>query len=591
MKNEEVQRLSTHDEGDHAMKTSVNLNVKQTEPNNNIQHSHQNIGTNTNQTDMEARLKNFNPHQHYHNFGNNFHFHGHHNHMHMHGEISKFDKFRFIILGFIKYINMRIQNLFEGITNTIDGNIRKTKIHPLIKRILHSKQLLLFIYIINIQYLLSSVEKIQFLNSLNKQTLRCMVLSIIGLYVHFHFFKHKLFVEKDEELERFIIKRNPHIKKGICEDCQLLRICRGYHCPFCGKCVKKFQLHSDWFNICIGANNDLLYAITMMFTNLYIVCSNLIFWYYILVKYSLLNYLFLIFFLFALSGVYIIYISLSFYYTFIVDNLLKNLTYFEFKFGRRLTYLWKDERKMIFFNPFDKGIQRNIEELIVNLFDIDIYSGYKNNPNQNLDEIIEDENSKENEKFDTNNFFDDFVAYNMMIKLSEHFEPFLTSKGNIYKFVDGNEIINWNRLIVFSPFDIINCPFKDYMLKSAKMMIERREMYLKSLKQQKQNIQNQNIEKETKKENNEQKENKEEKIDENEEKLDENEEKKERKEEIKKEENEEKKKEDEEIKEENEEKKEGEEENKEEDKENREESKEENEEENVNNNEKESNEE
>ena len=246
---------------------------------------------------------------------------------------------------------------------------------------------------------------------------------------------------------------------------------------------------------------------------------------------------------------------------------------------------------MIFFNPFDKGIQRNIEELIVNLFDKDIYSGYKNNPNQNLDEIIEDENSKENEKFDTNNFFDDFVAYNMMIKLSEHFEPFLTSKGNIYKFVDGNEIINWNRLIVFSPFDIINCPFKDYMLKSAKMMIERREMYLKTLKQQKQNIQNQNIEKETQKENNEQKGNKEEKIDENEEKLDENEEKKERKEEIKKEENEEKKKEDEEIKEENEEKKEGEEENKEEDKENREESKEENEEENVNNNEKESNEE
>ena len=541
MKNEEIQRLSLHDEGDHNLKInnnlqnnskseSINLNVNQVEPNKNIQQSQPQIPTNTNQTDMEERLKNFNPQQHNYKLRPNFNPHSHHNHMHMHmHEENTFDRYRRYILVYTKYINMRIQMLFEGLTNTIDSTIQKAKLHPLIKRFLHSKQILLIIYMINIQYLLSSVEKISFLNALNRQTLRFMIFSVIGLNVHYYFFRNKLYVEKDEELERFISSRNPEIKKGSCEECQVLRICRSFHCQFCGKCVKKFQLHSGWFNICIGANNELLYALALLFVNLYLLCSNLIFWYYVLVKYNLLNYLFLLFFLFALAGVYINFNSLSFLYSFIVENLFKNLSYFESKYGRRLTYLWRDERRMFFFNPFDKGIQRNLEEMIVNLFDVDIYSGYKSFASQNLDEIIEDEKPNENEENEQNNFFNDIIAYKLMLKITEHFDPFVTSKGHVYKFVDGNEIINWNRLIIFTPFDIINCPFKDSMIKNTKMMIERREMYLKNLRQNKINIENlRNIEKEAKKENKEEnKEDHEEKKDENEEKIDEKEEKKE----------------------------------------------------------------
>jgi hypothetical protein len=146
---------------------------------------------------------------------------------------------------------------------------------------------------------------------------------------------------------------------------------------------------------------------------------------------------------------------------------------------RMLTYLW-DERRVRVFNPFNKGIQRNLEEMVINTFDFDIYSKYKNFANLNLSEIIDDD--KINNEEDNRHYFDDFSSYKTMISLVEHFDPFITSKKNIYKFVDGKEIINWNRLMIFTAFDITNSPFKDVMVKQAKMMIQQREMYLQNMK-------------------------------------------------------------------------------------------------------------
>ena len=94
-------------------------------------------------------------------------------------------------------------------------------------------------------------------------------------------------------------------------------------------------------------------------------------------------------------------------------------------------YLWTDERRYSFFNPFNKGLKRNIEEMFVNLFDIDIYSDYKNFINLNLSEIIDDD--KINQQEEEFNEFDEISSYKMMIKLVEHFDPLITSKGNIYK--------------------------------------------------------------------------------------------------------------------------------------------------------------
>ena len=404
--------------------------------------------------------------------GMNIHQHHQHNH-----DFSNPRFLYYYALGYLKYGDFYIQKFFSGVTSSLDMAIKNSSFNPAVKHLIHSKQIFLLIYIINIQYLLSSVEKITFLNFLNQNTRTFMILSIILLYLHYFFLNQRLFIEKDEELEKFIIKRNPQITKGKCEECGLIKIMRSSHCYFCDKCVKKFHLHSDWFNICIGANNELLYAITLFFINLYFFVSNLIFWYYIIFRTDLLSYLAFLFTLFAIAGIYITFISGRFLYKLIFDCLFVNLTWYEKNNIRRLNYLFRDPYGRAVFNPFNKGIQRNLEEMLINMFDINIYNDYKNYNCQDLSELIEeDKTKKEEEQF---NSFDDMSSFRLMLRLVEHFDPLITSKENIYKFVDGKEIINWNRLMLFTVFDIINSPFKDMMVKQAKYHVEQRENFLK----------------------------------------------------------------------------------------------------------------
>ena len=212
---------------------------------------------------------------------------------------------------------------------------------------------------------------------------------------------------------------------------------------------------------------------------------------------DLLNYLFLLYFLFALFGIYILYNTLKFNYEFIFENLFVNLTFNENTSSQRLPYLWNDISRKSFFNPFNKGLQRNLEEMWVNLFDIDIYSDYKNFSCQNLSEIIDDGNvNKEEDEINENN---DSDSFKMMIKLTQHIDPLITSKGNIYKFVDGKEIINWNRLMIFTAFDIINSPYKENMIKKAKNSIKQRELTLQKINKNSSN----NINEDEKSENDE----------------------------------------------------------------------------------------
>ena len=449
---------------------STQLEVNNSNQNNNIDIS--NYGNNNNKK-YHITINN-NTVNHMNKHGINVHQHQHHQHNH---DFSNPRFLYYYALGYLKYGDFFIQKFFSGVTSSLDMAIRNSSFSPAVKNLIHSKQIFLLIYIINIQYLLSSVEKITFLNFLNQNTRTLMILSIILLYLHYFFFNQKLFIEKDEELEKFIMKRNPQISKGKCDECGLLKIMRSSHCLFCDKCVKKFQLHSDWFNICIGANNELLYAITLFFINLYFFVSNLILWYYIIFRTDLLSYLAFIFTLFALAGVYITFISGRFLYKLIFECLFVNLTWYEKNNIRRLNYLFRDPYGRSVFNPFNKGIQRNLEEMLINMFDINIYNDYKNYNCQDLSELIEeDKTKKEEEEF---NSFDDMASFRLMIRLVEHFDPLITSKENIYKFVDGKEIINWNRLMLFTVFDIINSPFKDMMVKQAKYHIEQRENFLK----------------------------------------------------------------------------------------------------------------
>ena len=408
--------------------------------------------------------------------------HLHHQHQHQHQNQNDFSNPKYLyyyVLNVLQYVNHRIQRTFSSLTNSLDTTLQTSKLNTFLKGYIHSKQIFLVIYIFNIQYLLSVVDKITFLNFLNQNTNTFMILSVIILYVHYYFFRKKLFVEKDEELEKFILKRNPQIKKGRCEECNIFKTMRSNHCFFCNKCVKKFHLHSDWFNICIGANNELLYAIALFFIDLYFFISNIIFWYYILIRSDLLSYLSFVFVIFAVVGIYITFISGKFLYQFILECLFINLTYYEKLNQRRLTYLFGANGQRNFFNPFNKGIQRNLEEMLINMFDIDIYSKYKNFNNQNLSEIIEENDSNTNNEEEKFDMFNDINNFKLMIKLVEHFDPFITSKGNIHKFVDGKEIINWNRLYLYTVFEVINSPFKDMLLKQAKFVLEQNEAFMR----------------------------------------------------------------------------------------------------------------
>ena len=482
-------------EGNSQNNMAVNLNINQLKQNNNMNPAinqnmnHQRFHINAN----SLRIRNLDPNNQNQNYPRPYFPHQHqHQHQHQYQHQHQHDytnpKFLlYLVLGTIRMTNYRILKIFSGFTSTLDMYISKSKISPYIKRFIHSKQIIIIISTLNIQYLFYSIQKIPFLDFLNKTTLRLFVFSVLGLNLHYWFYIDKLFVENDEEIEKFVAKRNPEIKKGKCEFCGVIRICRSTHCPFCNKCVKKFQLHSDWFNICIGGNNELVYAVTLFFANLYFFMSTIIIWYYILVRSDLLNYLILVFSIFGIIGIYFLFNSLKFLYSFIFENLLVNLTVYEKMNQRRLTYLWSGDHMNSFFNPFDKGIQRNIEEMLVNLFDVNIYSQYKNlSCNNDLSEIIDE---KKEEPKDDFYVYNEFNAFKMMIKLTEHFDPFVSNKGNIYKFVDGKEIINWNRLMVFTAFDIINCPFKENMVNRAKMMLKQREMYNQNM----QNMQRFNI--------------------------------------------------------------------------------------------------
>ena len=100
----------------------------------------------------------------------------------------------------MRYGNFIIQKSFTSLASTLDMAIRNSSFNPNIKNLIHAKQILLIIYILNIQYLISSVEKITFLYFLNQNSRTFMLLSLIILYLHYFFLNKRLFTEKDEEL-------------------------------------------------------------------------------------------------------------------------------------------------------------------------------------------------------------------------------------------------------------------------------------------------------------------------------------------------------------------------------------------------------
>lgn len=366
----------------------------------------------------------------------------------------------------LKMGNEYITEFVNGSTSSFDLIISNSDFHPLVKRILHAKQILFIVFIVNTHFLLNSVLIPHGLSLSLTISLILMILSIAVLVGHSYFTK-SLYLDKDQDVENFIVNKNPELKKNMCSQCDVIKTMRCMHCYHCNKCILKYNFHSDWFNICIGASNELLYLITFLFVMIYFTIVLITFIYDIFfngdnnegVQFQL-HLWFIIF-------CYVFYCGGYFYYE-LIKNSLRNLTMYEYKNQRHLTYLFKDYSKAL-YNPFDKGASLNIKEMLINtlpFFD-------KKEPkviNGNIPLPSDEENSinpQPEQQAQDVEMQGELGAFKMFIELNREYPPFSSVNGHIVKKIKEGEMINWNIIRIYTIFDIENCPFKNILVSQA----------------------------------------------------------------------------------------------------------------------------
>lgn len=312
----------------------------------------------------------------------------------------------------LSFADGTLTGIADSIFNTFDKIIIESDISYIFKKIFHAKTILFFYLIINNFFLLYNNSKTYNLVSSNLPTISPVSRNIsdpnanntimndneyLVLYHqiknNFHFFFVLSFavlvalivylqgcdwssqvIPNNPELENYISKNRKELEKNKCQDCKVTKVMRSFHCFYCQKCIARFEFHSHWLNICIGAQNYFLYLLILISINFYFSIS----------------LLFLLFHIFMpQNNPYIIndfkgkYFALHFWTVLMVyatvkillfskdtfKNAFANLTFMESENWRRIPYLWVNMRKD-FFNPFNKGIVNNLKEY---------YFSFKNN--------------------------------------------------------------------------------------------------------------------------------------------------------------------------------------------------------------------
>jgi palmitoyltransferase len=382
---------------------------------------------------------------------------------------------------------------------SFDHMIRDVEISNFFKKILHARQILFFIVNFTNFFLIYWNIKIDKIED-NKDNATIIlkqlfyysfltisaVLAFLILYLKFRPMDG-MYIKRSEELEKFILSKSEELSNNQCGICKVTRCMRSVHCEICNSCIAKFELHSDWFHICIGSMNLLIYILVLLTLNLYFILSFLYFSFQILflsrddLLYDLKKNEF-VFHFWIIIWTYLM-IKLFFYtYDFLKSGIFKNLTDYEGFNWRRLTYLWRSMRKD-YFNPFDKGISGNLRELWVNFW----------NPPINLTDKINlrlnsNENLSMNETANTNNSInstlnieekdDDILILDSETekrspkKVSKNFSKnesyFITSDNEyIYREYSGNveDFVNWNRTRFYTVLDLKNSPLRVIVLK------------------------------------------------------------------------------------------------------------------------------
>ena len=413
----------------------------------------------------------------------------HQHHQHYHGRHNVKDKLRMKILSFFYFLDFTFSNTINNISSSIDLTIAKIELPSFVKRIIHTKQIMLWVYIINSNFLLSKVEKSDFLNKLSKYNLYSFIISVIILNIHFYLNQKNLFLKEDKQLENYAMSRNPQIKGNKCFYCNVIICMRARHCDYCNKCVLKFHLHSHWFNLCIGSCNELIYVITLFVTCFYFLISFYISIYLIFFLNQNLRIYKIPIYTWTFISIYVIVKLLQFTYKFVFKILFNNLTYAE-TLNNRLTYLLKDYSRN-FYNPFEKSFFKTLWEMIINTLNINIYKQSLNEENNYIPineststELIEDNDNPVD-------YEQDLKAFKLMLKLKEPFKTFISKEGHIHKKVNGFEVNNWNLLRIYTVMDLSNSPFADILYVNAEKTLQQYSLYSK---QNMKNMENQNQE-------------------------------------------------------------------------------------------------
>lgn len=381
------------------------------------------------------------------------------NHQHKETMLSTIKKY-------LKFGNDTVTGVFENITSSFDQIIANSDCPSLIKRLLHAKQILITLFILNNHFLLTRINPILLL-----RLPFYLVLIAISILLWFsHSYRKRGIITYDESLEQFIIERNPELRKNFCQTCKIIKPMRSQHCCYCEVCIAKFDFHSDWFNLCIGAYNGLVYLMTMSVIFVYFTVSFVLLIYDIFLSNKCVGNE-LIYHIWLLIFSIIVFKSTYFFYIHI-KCLMRNLTQYEYNNQRRLQYLYQDTSRD-FFNPFDKGTSLNLSEMLFSFLNEEMTIP---EPEIQVEIGSDKQNQKEDEPIKLNS--DDYTsknlnAYQKMIQLNKPFQPFISKEGYVYRRVNGfSDIINWNKIRLYTIFDLENSTFRELLLKQALIVID-----------------------------------------------------------------------------------------------------------------------
>ena len=433
--------------------------------------------------------------------------------------IPKQSVFKKLIL-LLKFLDNVIYELYTGLMGNLDITMNDLEIPKFLKNILHTRQILFFsIFLGNFLMIYQNIKienykkfenseqghhTPEYAMNLNfvKTFLYFLFLFFLGVNILFlTFLKFGNFsqmkIKRYEELENFVLTKTKESSNNLCHTCNVVRCTRSFHCNYCNQCITKFSLHSNWFNTCIGSQNLLIYSIELIFLNLFFIFCNLNYSFQIFFigreceqLFDFKRNLFFLHFWFCLSS----FLEFKlFWYTkgFLMRNLFSNVTEYEYGNHMRLPYLWKNSQKE-FFNPFDRGCWNNFKEVWASFINRENDIVEKINigllKNENLNRITE--GSLVDEKFMNvkNACDDDFIFLNNESNFENNvtkedpaginstetrtkiIEYFVTNDNQIYYQAYNPDIdsktINWNRIRLFTVFDLLNSPFRKILLKS-----------------------------------------------------------------------------------------------------------------------------